>query len=482
MKKISMIILMGCCLFSLAGCEYKGRDSIMEQIAANKENLKEPENIEENDIITGMDTPVEKEIEPVTGNNLEVAVEFATDLSNENFTRLTMAYSYDDNMFKAMNSDEAKKTIMFYNAEYGELKKINDPYTLSLGEYQYVYVPVEGSNSNFNYQIAFDGNCNIVGLTYGEYAPKELSEDTIPDGVMEEEITFTSDGYVIPGTFTAPKDSEQLPVVIFVQGSGALNRDEGIYENKPFRDIAWALAKEGIASFRFDKRNYLYGDQMKEDVTVTVTEEITKDVLAATAMVKDLKPVNSSSIYLLGHSLGGFMIPRMAQELPEAAGFILMAAPAQHIKEYIYDQYKYLAEEDAIITEEEELQLKTLKKEIMYLNSPEDIPDNHMILGAYREYWMDLSTYNPVKLAEEITKPVLVLQGERDFQVTMDQYKIWENDFKNSPNWNFKSYPSLNHFMMSGIGKSYPEEYKQKSHVDDELIQDIIQFIKGLND
>ncbi|MFU0828710.1 MAG: hypothetical protein ACFWTJ_14495 [Lachnoclostridium sp.] len=478
MKNRLICFLIGLCLFSLTGCEYKGRETIMKQIAANQETIEDIQNQIENDTVDTSDTLDGDETEPVTGDDLTVAAQFAKDLSKENFDRLLKAYSYDEAMAEAMNSDETKKTILFYNAEYGEVKKINDPYVLSLEGYEYVIVPVESSNSNFSYQIAFDGEHHIVGFTYGEYAPRDTDkEDTIPNGVFEEEYSFTSDGYVIPGTFTAPEDSAGLPVVILIQGFGPLNRDEGIYENKPFRDIAWSLAKEGIASFRFDKRSYLYGEQMKEDTSVTIKEEVINDVLAAVAMVKKIEQVDPTRIYLLGHSLGGYVIPMLAESLPEASGFIILSAPAQHIKEYIYDQYKYLAEEDEIITAEEEKQLKAIVKEVKYLNTPEKIPDNQMIMGAYRDYWVDLSEYYPVKAARDITKPVLVLWGERDFQVTMDQFKIWEESFKDLPNWSFKSYANLNHFMMPGEGKSYPEEYKTKSHVADEVIQDLIQFI-----
>ena len=481
MKNLVGYFLIVICAFSLMGCNYKDKDLVTEQLAGTAENT---EKVSQDSGAAGPDTGKNiKELdtyELVTGDDLAVAEEFAGDLAKENFTRLIKAYSYDENMRAAIASDDTKKTVMFYNSEFGTLKKINEPYILAIGAYQYVCVPVESSINNFNYQIAFDGNHNIVGFTYSEYAPKvSPDQDIIPGGVVEEEYTFTSDGFVIPGTFTAPETGDHFPVVILVQGSGPSNRDESIYENKPFRDIAWALASEGIASYRFDKRSYLYGEQMSKDVTVTIQDEITADVIAAAGMVKNLEQVDPDGIYILGHSLSGYIIPRLAAKLPEASGYILMAAPAQHIKEYIYDQYVYLAEEDEVITKEEQEQINNLEKEIAFLNNTEDIPDNKVILGAYKDYWKDLSAYYPIKTAREITKPVLVLQGERDYQVTMKQFNIWKENFEDVENWFFKSYATLNHFMMSGYGKSNTEEYKKRSHVDDEVIQDIIQFIKN---
>jgi uncharacterized protein len=483
MKELVKYILIVLCAFSLLGCKAQDQEPATEQTGMD-DSIDNAGNSDD-DISSNTENNNDKNssepavYEPVTGDNLTVAAGFAKDLSDENFDKLIQAYPYDKKMKAAIASEDTKKTVIFSNSEYGNVEAMNDAYTLSIGAYQYVNVPVECSISNFNYQIAFDGNHNIVGFTYGEYVRKEPAEDNkIPDGITESEYTFTSDGYVIPGTFTTPKEGNPVPVVILVQGFGPSDRDESIYENKPFRDIAWALAKEGIASYRYDKRSYLYAEQTAETVTVTIEDEVIHDVIAATEMVKKLEAVDPSQIYILGHSLGGYAIPRIAEELTDVSGYIMVAAPAQHLKDYILSQYEFLANEDETITEEEQSQLKTLKNQLKMLNNPEGIPENQIILGAFKDYWIDLAKYYPVKAAKKIKVPVLVLQGERDYQVTMKQFNIWKTNFKDSDNWIFRSYASLNHFMMSGTGGPSSKEYKVRSHVDDKVIQDIIQFIK----
>ncbi|QHQ61000.1 alpha/beta fold hydrolase [Anaerocolumna sedimenticola] len=359
------------------------------------------------------------------------------------------------------------------------MEKIKEPYSLSVGAYQYIMVPVTCTIGNFNYQIAFDGNHNIVGFSYEEYAAKEPIEDnSIPEEVTETEYSFSNDGFVIPGTFTTPKEGSNYPVVILVQGFGASDRDESIYENKPFRDIAWDLAKQGIASYRYDKRSYLYSERMAKDKTATIKDEIIDDTVAATQMVKKLEEVDNSRIYILGHSLGGYVIPRIAQELPEVSGYIFMAAPAEHVKNYILDQYNYLAYRDENLTKEEQEEQKTLRNDIDLLDKPKDIPQDKMILGAYKDYWIDLADYYPIKAAKKIKVPVLVLQGERDYQVTMKQYNKWKDNFEDSDNWIFHSYVALNHFMIAGAGEPKSEEYRARAHVDTKVTQDITQFIK----
>lgn len=487
MKELVKYILIVLCAFSLVGCKTQDQEPAPEQTGIddsidNIENSDEDiSNNTENENDNSKNSGEPTVYEPVTGDNLTVAAEFAKDLSDENFAKLIQAYQYDEKMKAAIASEDTKKTVIFSNSEYGDFEAVNKAYALSMGAYQYVIVPVECSISNFNYQIAFDGNHNIVGFTYGEYVTKEPAEDNkIPAGVTEAEYSFASDGYVIPGTLTTPKEGTQFPVVILVQGSGPSDRDESIYENKPFRDIAWELAKQGIASYRYDKRSYLYAERMAEDVTITIEDEVIHDVAAAEDMVRKLDYVDPSQVYILGHSLGGYAIPRIAEELTDVSGYIMMAAPAQHLKEYILDQYEFLANEDETITEEEQAQLNTLKNQLKLLNKPEDILKNQIILGAYKDYWIDLAKYYPIKAAKKIEVPVLVLQGERDYQVTMKQFNIWQTNFKDSDNWIFKSYASLNHFMMSGTGGPNSEEYKVRSHVDDIVTQDIIQFIKDI--
>ncbi len=486
MKELLKYILITLCAFSLIGCNLKDQesDSSTEQIGITDKTGNSDDKTQDNTVNEADNDQIPEDpvvYEPVTGDNLTVAAEFAKDLLNENFDKLIQAYQYDDKMKAAIAADDTKKTVLFYNSEYGKYKDIKGAYTLSIGAYQYVMVPVECSVSNFNYQIAFDGNHNIVGFTYGEYEKKEPSEeDTIPEGIIETGYTFDSDGFTIPGTFTMPKEGNHFPVVILVHGSGAADRDESIYENKPFRDIAWALAKQGIATYRYDKRSYLYGGQMLEYLTFTMEDEIIHDVTAAADMVKELDGADPSRIYILGHSLGGYAIPRIAEDLTDAAGFIIMAGPAEHIKKYIVDQYEFLADEDEKVTEEEQKQLQTMKDQVALLKTPEKIPESKLIFGAYKDYWIDLAEYYPIKAAKRITEPVLVLQGERDYQVTMKQFNIWKDNFKDSNNWIFKSYTSLNHFMMPGVGKPGSGEYKTRSHVDDEVIQDIINFIKDI--
>ena len=87
------------------------------------------------------------------------------------------------------------------------------------------------------------------------------------------------------------------------------------------------------------------------------------------------------------------------------------------------------------------------------------------ILGASRAYWLDLRDQQPVDAARSLDRPILVLQGERDYQVTMNDFAGWKQALAGRKDVTFKSYPKLNHFFVAGEGRSAPEEYKKPGHV-----------------
>ena len=103
--------------------------------------------------------------------------------------------------------------------------------------------------------------------------------------------------------------------------------------------------------------------------------------------------------------------------------------------------------------------------------------DIKLPLGAPASYWLSLKGYEPAKIAANLTKPILILQGERDYQVTMDDYKGWQDALLKHPNVTFKLYNDLNHLFIEGKGKSTPSEYEKPGHVNEKVIRDIINWI-----
>ncbi|MFA6945780.1 MAG: dienelactone hydrolase, partial [Pedobacter sp.] len=126
----------------------------------------------------------------------------------------------------------------------------------------------------------------------------------------ETEISIKFAEGQMAGIFTSPKNTVNFPVVIMVHGSGPSDMDETVGPNKPFKDLAAGLAAKGIGSIRYVKRSMVYPRAFNS--SFTVKEEVTEDALTAIALAGTLPGVNKSQIYLLGHSLGGMLAPRIA--------------------------------------------------------------------------------------------------------------------------------------------------------------------------
>jgi uncharacterized protein len=93
-------------------------------------------------------------------------------------------------------------------------------------------------------------------------------------------------------------------------------------------------------------------------------------------------------------------------------------------------------------------------------------------------YWLDLKEYSPTEQAKKLGLPMLILQGERDYQVTMTDFGMWKSGLGSAKGVTLKSYPSLNHLFVAGTGKSTPAEYNKPGNVSGEVVDDIAAFVK----
>ncbi len=143
--------------------------------------------------------------------------------------------------------------------------------------------------------------------------------------------------------------------MVLVQGSGPQDQDETIGPNKPFKDLAWGLASRGIVVFRYTKRTQKYTVQSSDDpMRMTVEDETISDARAAVALVATQPKVNPKQVFLLGHSLGAFLAPRIATGDLQIAGIVMLAANARPLEKIVLEQIHYLAAMNGTPTEAEQ--------------------------------------------------------------------------------------------------------------------------------
>ncbi|HEY2493864.1 MAG TPA: alpha/beta fold hydrolase [Paenibacillus sp.] len=309
----------------------------------------------------------------------------------------------------------------------------------------------------------------------------------LPANYTEEEMTVGEGKFALPGTLTKPVGSGPFPVVILVHGSGPNNRDSSIGGAKPFRDLAVGLAAKGIAVLRYDKVTYEHPFKISSDPKLTLSRESVDDALNAVTMLKKLKDIDSTRIYVAGHSQGGFAMPLIveADKDKTIAGTILLAGPSSKFVDVFLEQLEELVSrlkelgQDTSLYDVQAAQVLSLAK---LMNDPQysvdHLPDNFPMPPAY--WWFEQRDYKPSDLARTQSGPMLVLQGESDYQVPISQYNDWKKELKNRSDVEYKSYPHVNHLLSEYAGISTGAEYMQPSNVAPAIIDDIATWIKNL--
>jgi hypothetical protein len=334
-----------------------------------------------------------------------------------------------------------------------------------------------------NVQFAFDSAGRIAGMAMRPDA-KPAPSYTLPPyanaaSFSEREITIGSGEWALPATLAVPAGAGPWPAVVLVHGSGPNDRDETVGANKPFKDLATGLASRAIAVLRYDKRTKVHGAKLATVKEFTVKEEVVDDVLEAVKTLRAQQGIDPRRVFVLGHSLGGMLIPRIGTADPTIAGLIVLAGAARPLEEAIVAQTRYLANADGKISPDEETALEQAATAADSVRSlkPEDATSGRMIFSAPASYWLDLRGYHPPSEAKRVRQPMLILHGERDYQVTMEEFARWKAAIGSRPDVTFHSYPTLNHLFIAGTGPSLPAEYQVPGHVAEDVVRDIAAWI-----
>lgn len=291
--------------------------------------------------------------------------------------------------------------------------------------------------------------------------------------------------YPLKGILTLPENiSAPVPAVIFVHGSGASNMDEKVGKLTPFKDLAEGLASHGIASIRYDKRSFAHGFKLIKEKDVTVTMETIEDAVMATELLKADERIDSENIFIIGHSMGAMLAPRIDAEGGKYKGLILMAGSPRTLEEIMLDQ------NEEILRTTKGLVHWIVKKQVAKLSAMFDglyeLPDEEAKKvkvggGTTLYYFKEMGKHRAEDYLEKLEKPVLILQGEKDFQATVEKdFKPYQKLLAGKDNVTFKLYEGLNHaFVPSIYGElmKAKQEYNVEQHIGEHVITDIAQWI-----
>lgn len=392
---------------------------------------------------------------------------------------------YDTRMAAALPPGKLASTWPSLIEQVGAFQSITNTQTTKTQGLDVVKLECKFQNAVLDATVAFDSDGRIAGLGFrphqGAEPPWTPPAYAKVSTFTELPLTLENGKYELPGKLTIPKGNGPLPAVVLVQGSGPHDEDETVGPNKPFADLAWGLASRGVAVYRYTKRTQKYGMQSSDDpAKLTVEDEVISDARAAVALVAKQPRIDPKQVYLVGHSLGAYLAPRIATDDAQIAGIAMLGANARPLEQVVLEQIHYLASLKGAPTEAEQQRITAVEEAVKQIESPDLKPDEVVpFLGAttYGAYWLDLREYDPVKTARKLKIPILILQGGRDYQVTPSNFEAWGAALGRRSNVTMKIYPDLNHLFMAGTGRSAPADYEQPGHVAEAVIDTIATWV-----
>ncbi len=389
---------------------------------------------------------------------------------------------FDESVKDKITADELKLFWLRLGNNLGTYESVDGAQNKPRGEYYEVTLDCVFTKGSQGFTFIFNKTEKLVGFFIAQttqeavYVAPAYADTNL---YTEKEVQVKFAGGQMAGIVTTPKGATNFPLVVLVHGSGPSDMDETVGPVKPFKDLAAGLAAKGIATLRYVKRSMVYPNTFVK--AFTVKEEVVDDALTAIAIAKTTPGVNKAQIFVLGHSLGGMLAPRIAALAPDLAGIILAAAPARKLSDLVAEQNKYLYLSSGDTTAAGKQQFQSTASEIdrSRLLKLGDIAPDSVILSAPAAYWIDLNNYNQVSSAKKLTKKILVIQGENDFQVSVQDFNLWRTALATNKNVSFKLYPDLNHLLTSQKEKGTGIQYRTPANVSPKLIEDIAIWIKG---
>lgn len=343
-------------------------------------------------------------------------------------------------------------------------------------------------------QMHFSHRFELYSLFLYESPELFESKTEMPEGIEEiDVIVGEGTSYELPGKITRPigAESGNYPAAVLVPGDGANTMDMAAGNTYLYRDLAWELAQKGIVTIRYEKRTLTYKDEaLAEDAdksVFTVNWEYTDDANLAAGMLAGCPYVNAEQIYYVGHSQSAQVGCRADKEAGGLyAGFVLINSSPRYWYDVIYDQYINYGLVDR---EYEQIYylVSKIKTERSFIAEgscsklKEEELTQDFILSRAAAFWVDYLDWDYVAAYRELEKPMLILQGEANYQIVSDvDYAAWQKEMGDCSFVSFRSFEGLNHLMMpsEGIFFGHYKEFDIPHTVGDGVVDAIAEFMK----
>lgn len=291
-----------------------------------------------------------------------------------------------------------------------------------------------------------------------------------------EEVSYANpaSGLKLAGTLTLPEGPGPFPAVVLITGSGPQDRDETLFDHKPFRVIADALTRKGVAVLRVDDRGM--GGSARGPASPT-TADFATDVEAGVAYLRGRKDIAGDRVGLLGHSEGGLIAPMVAAKDPKIAFLVLLAAPGVDGARLLMSQgaaleaamgapdaYRQASDArrrtwyDIVQSEPDDAKARTkLNAVLTEQKMPVDIREQ--VLALTQPWWRFLLASRPEGYLKDVHAPVLALGGAKDLQVpAAENLAAIKAALPAGTDLTVQELPRLNHLFQT-TDTGLPNEY-----------------------
>jgi dienelactone hydrolase len=327
-------------------------------------------------------------------------------------------------------------------------------------------------------------DAGILGFSVTSQEAYAWDPPAYADRSAFEEQTVTldvTDSCDLGGTLSVPTGEEPVPGVVIVHGSGPVDRDRTLGPNRPYKELAWGLASRGVAVLRYDKRTAVCDVSVPE---LGIDDTTTDDALVALERLRAAERVANERVFVVGHSLGGQLAPRIAERDGRLAGAVMLAPAARPFADAYLDQSRFLLNQRDIGESERERLLAAARETAEQIRSL-DIGENEIVEGvggqplSGRRFFRTLAEYDGPQTAATLDIPLFIAQGGRDYQVTVeDDLALWRESLSGMPRVRFEIYDELNHlFQQNDDPTTNAEQFDASSVLDLRLVEDIVSFV-----
>lgn len=383
-------------------------------------------------------------------------------------------------MSAAVGAEQLAQGMSALATQVGPLQSRGEPDVNTSDTGALVKVPLRYERGELTAIIAFDNERKVSGFAIRpvQAAKPATAAPAVPEDAnyRETELTVGEGENALPATLAMPNGKGPVAAVVLVHGSGPQDRESTIGPNRPLLDIARGLAERGIAVLRYEKRTRAHPQQFADGGSIDL--ETTDDAVTAAALLRGLPDIDAKRVFVLGHSQGGMMAPRIGARDPQIAGLILLAAPSRPLLDILIEQNRRLAIlNDGTVSDSENTAIQRLVDSVNAIRNGREMTAAQSPMGLSPAYWRSVEAVDAVAEAKAIAQPMLILQGARDIQVVDADWQGWKAAFHGTPRVTFKLYETLNHLGIPGEGDGNLQEYQTPGHVSPELIADVAAWI-----